>query len=239
MGGLLMKHLHEKRHWLRLFSKGKPDDQTMAGDFSVMPGQEHSVDRAYSVGPEYAALISAVVVCAIMGFYALYTLRMREVEDGSVIDARTLSLATPDAVNRVQIALPATEPSAAVLQAAQISVTLYIITERAGTVTASVAIADNRARRIVAAGNASQNVVRYAQLAEELEPGSIVADTLQELALALSVYDVDRVRNASLRLAEMRQQLLMAVNASFQGYTTPLNSSWPRVLGLPVGSELE
>ena len=146
-----------------------------------------------------AALAAGVLTL----FYAMCMLDIRSTQE------------TPQVIH-VQLPTRPVEPTQNMLRAVEISTTLVVIAERASTVTASVGMINSRIGRIMAAGNAASNIARFAQVAEELAPGSAVAGTLQELAVALSTYDIDRVRSTSLRLAELRQQLSGALSAAQQ-----------------------
>ena len=180
------------------------------------------IDQDKHTGSPRVWLLSALVVCALALFCALYMLDMRAGQDGTVIDARTLRHAqeTPQ-ISQVQLPTRSAEPSQSMLRAVDISITLVIIADRASTVTGSVAMLNNRIDRIMAAVNAASNVVRFAEASAELAPGSDVAQVLRELATALTTYDIDRVRSTSLRLAELRQQLSSAISASQQTNNAP------------------
>ena len=143
-----------------------------------------------------------------------------------MLDARSTQ-ETPQVVH-VQLPARPIEPTQNMLRTVEISTTLVVIAERASTVTASVGMVNNRISRIMAAGNAASNIARFAQASEELSPGCAVAETLQELAVALSTYDIDRVRSTSLRLAELRQQLSGAVSAAQQTDNAPTAATLTR-----------
>ncbi|HEY3289470.1 MAG TPA: hypothetical protein VGK87_05020, partial [Anaerolineae bacterium] len=102
-------------------------------------------------------------------------------------------------------------------QEVEISTTLLAIGERAGIVTAAIGLENDRGSRIIAAGNAAAKVLIFAQACNELAPGFEIATVLQELARALSTYDIDEVQNENSRLAELRQQLTNAIHAAQPG----------------------
>jgi hypothetical protein len=89
---------------------------------------------------------------------------------------------------------------------------LITLSEWAGDQTASVALEDQRAERVMAARRAAGEVARLAVFAARIAPGSTVAASLADLATALNVYDVDGVRNASLALVEEREQLTLRLS---------------------------
>ena len=153
-------------------------------------------------------LPATLAACVLTLFYAMYMLNARSTQE------------TPQVIH-VQLPAKPIEPTQNMLRAVEISTTLVVIAERASTVTASVGMVNSRIGRIMAAGNAASNVARFAQASEELAPGCAVAGTLQELAVALSTYDMDRVRSTSLKLAEVRQQLSGAVSAPQQTDNAP------------------
>ncbi len=120
-----------------------------------------------------------------------------------------------------QTYLPPLADSAAIRQHDQLVTALYIITERASQYTAAVALANTRAGRINAASREAGNVAQLAALSNRLAPGSGVGAVLNELATALSTYDVDAVRSASQRLADMRRQLSTSGAAGSQNDNGP------------------
>jgi hypothetical protein len=203
-----MKSLHE---WLLERDERVPDPSVRNG-----PGVPGASTRTW--------LLSALAVFVISLFFAMYMLDARAVEDGSVLDARALrAIQLTPQVSQVKLPVKPAEPTESMRRAVDISATLMVIAERAGTVTAAVGLANNRINRMIASGNAASNVLQFAQASEELAPGSNVAETLQELAVALSAYDIDRVRSTSLRLAELRQQLSISISVSQQTNNAPAN----------------
>ena len=78
--------------------------------------------------------------------------------------------------------------------------------------TAGVALMTDREGRISSAYAAGLRVQRLASIAQLLEPQSITAIGLKDLAVALKAYDVDAVRDASAQLANEREQLRFAAS---------------------------
>ncbi|MCL4505283.1 MAG: hypothetical protein M1434_12180 [Chloroflexi bacterium] len=147
-----------------------------------------------------------VVAAALIGVPPYYAWFSASAQVGAAAPSRVMTVATRALIaNQAQLPAPP-DPEAAQRQA-QIKSVLRIITDRASQYTAMVALEDSRASRMRAAANESGNVAQLAALADHLAHGSSVAMTLNELATALSSYDVDAVRSASQQLAELRQQL--------------------------------
>jgi hypothetical protein len=88
---------------------------------------------------------------------------------------------------------------------------LLTLADWAGQHTASVALARDRAGRIVAAREAAEHVARLAALAQQVDPDSPVVDTLSQLAGALSAYDLAGVRAASEWLSAQRDSLRVMI----------------------------
>lgn len=131
----------------------------------------------------------------------------------------------PPAAERAE-AMPAKLFNADALLPARQTVTatvLIVLTEWAGDFTARVALADQRSGRIAAAQRESDDVARLAAVARRIAPDSVVGRALDDLAAALDVYDVDGVRDASLRLAEAREQAQQPAPAP--GETPPADAS--------------
>jgi hypothetical protein len=92
------------------------------------------------------------------------------------------------------------------------------LAERAGDLTASVALADARAARVSIARQAGARVAQFAAAARQIAPDSEAAAALSDLAAALDAYDVARVRGASLRLIEERERLTPRAAGDQAGY---------------------
>ncbi|MEO6060737.1 MAG: hypothetical protein ABIQ99_02230 [Thermoflexales bacterium] len=105
-------------------------------------------------------------------------------------------------------AIPAATASARDMEIAQARNVLIQLSELAAEDTARVALAEDRAERIAAAKTAGASVARLASAAQSLASGSAIAEGLVDLARALEAYDVDAVRDASLRLGQEREKLL-------------------------------
>ncbi len=111
-------------------------------------------------------------------------------------------------------AIPVATASSRDREVAQARNVLIRLSEVAAEDTARVALADDRAERVAAAKTAGASVSRLASVAQALAPGSATAEGLVDLARALEAYDVDAVRDASLRLGLEREKLLTLTSGS-------------------------
>lgn len=104
-------------------------------------------------------------------------------------------------------AIPAVTASARDMEIAQARNVLIQLSELAAEDTARVALVEDRAERVAAAKTAGASVSRLASAAQSVASGSTTVEGLVDLARALDTYDVDAVREASLRLGQEREKL--------------------------------
>jgi hypothetical protein len=84
---------------------------------------------------------------------------------------------------------------------------LLNLADWAGQHTANVAFASTHAGRVAMAQKEADQVKYFADVAQQVAPGSDVKVTLDDLAAALKSFDLEGVRNASSQLAEERERL--------------------------------
>ena len=84
---------------------------------------------------------------------------------------------------------------------------LITLSEWAGDRTGRVGLASQHEARVADAKQAALQVARYADVAEQIAPQAEMTKALKDLVMALNIYDVASVRDASERMAEQRELL--------------------------------
>jgi hypothetical protein len=110
---------------------------------------------------------------------------------------------------------PAAKPDVALSSEETLTATVLLhLAQWAGQHTASVALAETHAGRVLASRQQAAPVKHFADVAQQVAPGSQVQGTLQDLAAALSSFDLEGVRDASAQLALERERLTELVTTA-------------------------